>query len=89
VVEIGAAVLAAVALLLVWEVIRSRRTCSSPEQTGGGKGGLIRLVASSALKQGWTASILDPKGRGEHRWAYKRRIPVVHGDLRARRRRPG
>jgi hypothetical protein len=29
--------------------------------TGGGKGGLIRLVASSALEQGWLVSVLDPK----------------------------
>src|SRR5262249_4729240 len=46
--------------------------------TGGGKGGLLRLLAHRTQARGWRVGILDPKGTGENRWAHEAEIPVVH-----------
>jgi S-DNA-T family DNA segregation ATPase FtsK/SpoIIIE len=46
--------------------------------TGGGKGGLIRLIARQALEDGWTLKIVDPKASGDYRWAAERGVPVAH-----------
>jgi hypothetical protein len=46
--------------------------------TGGGKGGLIRLIARDALDAGWVLRIVDPKGSGDYRWAAERGVPVAH-----------
>jgi hypothetical protein len=46
--------------------------------TGGGKGGLIRLITHQALEQGWTLRIVDPKASGDYRWAAERGVPVAH-----------
>jgi hypothetical protein len=46
--------------------------------TGGGKGGLIRLIARDAFEGGWDVRIVDPKGSGDYRWAAERGVPVAH-----------
>jgi DNA segregation ATPase FtsK/SpoIIIE-like protein len=46
--------------------------------TGGGKGGLIRLIARQALEDGWTLKIVDPKASGDYRWAHEAGMPVAH-----------
>jgi hypothetical protein len=46
--------------------------------TGGGKGGLLRLLAHRTHAAGWAVRVLDPKGSGEQRWAHEAGIPVLH-----------
>jgi hypothetical protein len=46
--------------------------------TGGGKGGLIRLIARQAVDAGWVLRIVDPKASGDYRWAAERGVPVAH-----------
>jgi DNA segregation ATPase FtsK/SpoIIIE-like protein len=46
--------------------------------TGGGKGGLLRLIVHRTHASGWSVTILDPKGTGESRWAHEAGVPVVH-----------
>jgi len=46
--------------------------------TGGGKGGVLRLITLRALELRYEPTVLDPKATGENRWAHEHGVPVHH-----------